>query len=101
MYSTDPCFTGFRGARRDANTGGPDVQQPPADPDIDKGGPCLEDEEFFDALPDAAAMEKAIGKFMDCMEEQKRVLHVCLCHLSMQARKCHTKTRWKAVSFHL
>jgi hypothetical protein len=46
-----------------------DVQQPPADQDIDKGGPCLEDEEFFDALPDAAAMEKAIGKFMDCMEE--------------------------------
>jgi hypothetical protein len=27
---------------------------------------------FFDALPDAAAMEKAIGKFMDCMEEQER-----------------------------
>ena len=72
MYCTDPCFTGFRGARRDANTGGPDVQQPPADLDIDKGCPCLEDEEFFDALPDAAAMEKAIGKFMDCMEEQER-----------------------------
>ena len=71
MYCTDPCFTGFRGARRDANTGGPDVQQPPADPDIANGGPCLEDEEFFDALPDAAAMEKAIGKFMDCMEEQE------------------------------
>ncbi len=71
MYFTDPCFTGFRGARRDANTGGPDVQQPPADPDIANGGPCLEDEEFFDARPDAAAMEKAIGKFMDCMEEQE------------------------------
>ncbi len=42
MYCTDPCFTGFRGARRDANTGGPDVQQPPADQDIDKGGPCLD-----------------------------------------------------------
>ncbi len=30
LYCTqaDPCFTGFRGARRDANTGGPDVQQP-------------------------------------------------------------------------
>ncbi len=42
MYCTDPCSTGFRGARRDANTGGPDVQQQPADQDIDKGGPCLD-----------------------------------------------------------
>ena len=35
LYCTDPCFTGFCGARRDANTGGPYVQQPPADQDID------------------------------------------------------------------
>ncbi len=49
----------------------PDVQQPPADPDIDEGGnedPCPEDEEFFQSRPDAAAMEEAIGKFMDSME---------------------------------
>ena len=34
----------------------------------DKSGnadPCPEDEEFFDARPDAATMEEAIGKFMD------------------------------------
>ena len=67
-----PCFTGFRGAWRDANKWVPDVEQPPLDPEMDESGdndPCPEDEDFFYARPDAAAtMEEAIGKFMDGME---------------------------------
>ena len=61
-----------------------------------KGGPCLEDEEFFDALPDAAAMEKAIGKFMDCMEEQEhsgfKDLHRLLARLPVPSVNA-----WKAL----
>ncbi len=77
MYHTEPCFTGFRGARRDANTRVPDVQQQHANLnlDIDEGGnqdPCLEDEDFFQSRPDAATMEEAISKFMDGMEAQER-----------------------------
>ena len=34
--------------------------------------PCPEDEEFFDARPDAATMEEAIGNFMDGIEAQER-----------------------------
>ena len=34
--------------------------------------PCPEDDEFFEARPDAATMEEAIGKFMDGMEAQER-----------------------------
>ena len=70
-----PCFTGFRGARRDANKRVPDIEQPPLDPEMDESGnndPCPEDEEFFDARLDAATMEEAIGKFMDDMEAQER-----------------------------
>ena len=33
---------------RDANMLVPDVQQPPADQDNDRGDPCPEDDEFFD-----------------------------------------------------
>jgi hypothetical protein len=47
LYCTEPCFTGFRGALCDANTLVPDVQQSPADQDIDWGGPCQEDEDFI------------------------------------------------------
>jgi hypothetical protein len=71
MYHTEPCFTGFRGARRDANTRVPDVQQPHANLDIDEDGnqdPCPEDLES----PDAATMEEVIGKFMDGIEAQER-----------------------------
>ena len=69
-----PCFTGFRGARRDANKRVPDIEQPPIHVDMEESGnndPCPEDEEFFHARPDtptmeeAATMEEAIGKFMD------------------------------------
>ena len=68
MYLSEPCFSGFRGARRDGNTRVPDQE-------IDESGnedPCPEDEEFFEARPDAATMEEAIGKFMDSMEAQER-----------------------------
>jgi hypothetical protein len=44
--NTEPYFTGFRGISRDANMLVPDVQQPPADLDIDSGdyeNPCPED----------------------------------------------------------
>ena len=60
-YISEHCLSGFRGALRDANTRVPDLEG-------DKSGngePCPEDEEFFDARPDAATMEEAIGKFMD------------------------------------
>ena len=63
-----PCFTGFRGARRDANKLVPDVEHPPLDPEMDESGdndPCPVDENFFHARPDAATMEEVIGKFMD------------------------------------
>ena len=66
-----PCFTGFRGARRDANKRMPDAEEPPLDQEMDESGnndPCPEDEEFFHARPDVATMEEAIGKFMDGME---------------------------------
>ena len=68
LYLSELCFTGFRSARRDAN---PRVPESPVDPD-DENVPCPEDEEFFDARPDAATMEEAIGKFMDGMEAQER-----------------------------
>ena len=45
-----PCFTGFRGARRDANKRMPDAEEPPLDLEMDESGnndPCPEDEEFF------------------------------------------------------
>ena len=66
-----PCFTGFRGALRDANKRMPDAEEPPLNLEMDESGnndPCPEDEEFFHAWPDAATMEEAMGKFMDGME---------------------------------
>ena len=79
LYLSEPCFTGFRGARRDANTL---VPEPPVDLEIDESGnndPCPEDEEYFDARQDTATMEEAIGKFMDGMEAQERdgFKHLC------------------------
>ena len=62
--ASEPSFTGFRGVLHDANMLVPDAQHPPADPDIDRGDPCLEDEELFDRQ-DAATMEEAISKSMD------------------------------------
>jgi hypothetical protein len=35
-FAFEPCCTGFQGVLRDANMLVPDVQQPPADPDIDR-----------------------------------------------------------------
>ncbi len=70
-----PCFTGFRGAQRDANKWVPDIEQPPIPLEMDESGnndPCPEDEEFFDARPDAATMEEAISNFMDGIEAQER-----------------------------
>jgi hypothetical protein len=48
VFASEPSFTGFRSVRRDASMPVPDAQHPPADPDIDRGDPCPEDEEFFD-----------------------------------------------------
>ncbi len=73
VFSSEPSFTGCQGVLRDANMLVPDVQQPPADPDIcrgNKGDPCPEDEDFFDR-PDAATMEEAISGFMDGIEAQE------------------------------
>ena len=67
-YISEHCLSGFRGARRDANTRVPDLEGD----ESGNGEPCPEDEEFFDARPDAATMEEAIGKFMDGMEAQER-----------------------------
>ncbi len=70
---SEPCFTGFKfqGVLCDANMLVPDVQQPPADPDIDSCDPCQEDEECFESRQDAGTMEQAIGRFMDGMEAKE------------------------------
>jgi hypothetical protein len=74
-FASEPWFTGFRGVLRDANMLVPDAQHPPADPDIDRGDPCQEDEFFVDR-PDAATMEEAISRFMDGMEAQEALLAI-------------------------
>jgi hypothetical protein len=38
-FASEPCFTGFQEVLRDANILLPDVQQSPADPDIDSSQP--------------------------------------------------------------
>ena len=50
-----------------------DASQPPVEQEPVEGdpSPCPEDEEFF-VRPDAAAMEGAIGKFLDGLEGQER-----------------------------
>ncbi len=44
----------------------------PAVKDGDGGSPCPEDGEFFNARPDAAEMEEAIGKFVSGLELQEQ-----------------------------
>ena len=63
---------------RDANMLVPDAQHPPADPDIDRGDPCQEDEEFFDR-PDAATMEEAISQSMYAVHTKKVLVHKSTC----------------------
>ena len=60
---------GFRGSHRDAarQATAPDH----ASREEGDSSPCAEDEEFFDARPDAEDMEEAIGKFMEGMEQQE------------------------------
>ena len=50
-----------------------DASQPPVEQEPVEGdpSPCPEDEEFF-VRPDLAAMEGAIGKFLDGLEGQER-----------------------------
>ncbi len=52
-----------------------DAFQPPVEQEPKEGdpgpSPCPEDEEFF-VRPDVAAMEEAIGKFLDGLEGQER-----------------------------
>ncbi len=75
VFSSEPCFTGFQGVQCHANKLAPDVQQPPAVPDIDRGdnkNPCPEDEQFFESRQDAETTEEAISLFMDGMEAYKR-----------------------------
>jgi hypothetical protein len=73
-FASEPGFTGFRGVRRDANMLVPDAQHPPADPDIDRGDPCPEDEEFFDR-PDAATMEEGISQSMYAVHTKNVLVH--------------------------
>ena len=56
--------TGFRGGHRDAAM--LDASQPPVEPEPKEGdpSPCPEDEEYF-VRPDVAAMEEAIGTFLN------------------------------------
>ena len=71
LLSTTP--TGFRGDHRDRAMR--DLDVPPVESEHDHGegdpDPCPEDEEYF-VRPDAAEMEKAIGKFFDGLEGQER-----------------------------
>ncbi len=82
---------------RDANMLVPDIQQPPADQDIERGDnndTCPEDGEIFDRLVDAT-MEKAISRLMDGMEAQERcgfkdlhgLLGACQFQLSRQIKQ--------------
>ncbi len=50
-----------------------DASQPPVEQEPEEGdpSPCPEDEEVF-VRPDVAAMEQAIGKFLDGLEGQER-----------------------------
>ena len=101
-FASEPSFTGFRGVLRDANMPVPDAQHPPVDPDIDRGDPCPEDEEFFDR-PDAATMEEAISRFMDGRSVVASMtctdcLGACQCQLLSQVKQWHSNTRWKAFS---
>ncbi len=66
----NPIKTGFRGKHRDA--GRCDFTEPsPDEEDEDRGSPCPEDGEFFDARPDEADTEKAISMFLDGLEGQE------------------------------
>ena len=71
IYIIQYPVTGFRGGHRDAAM--LDASQPPVEQEPVEGdrSPCPEDEEFF-VRPDAAAMEGAIGKFLDGLEGQER-----------------------------
>ena len=65
--------TGFRGKHRDAavlEEPGPSVESEHGHEDGDPS-PCTVDKEVF-VRPDAAAMDEAIGKFLDGLEGQER-----------------------------
>jgi hypothetical protein len=51
-----------------------DFDHPPPDPDIDRGYPCQEDEDFFDR-PDAATMEEAISQSMYAVHTKNVLVH--------------------------
>ena len=71
IYIIQYPVTGFPGGHRDAAM--LDASQPPVEHELVEGdpSPCPEDEEFF-VRPDAAAMEEAIGTFLDGLEGQER-----------------------------
>jgi hypothetical protein len=64
--------------------------EPDQVPEDGDPAPCTEDEEFF-VRPDAAGMEKAIGKFLDGLEGQERggfeEMHRFLATLPVPVRK--------------
>jgi hypothetical protein len=63
--------------------------------DGDGGSTCPEDNEFFNARPDAAEMEEAIGNFINGLERQEQSgyndLHSLLSKLPFPDAKCGIK----------
>jgi hypothetical protein len=63
----------FCGHHRDADAGLRDIPQPSYGRDDEDGGtPCPEDDEYFEARPDAAETEEAISKFISGLESQEQ-----------------------------
>ena len=87
LLSTTP--PGFRGDHRDRAMR--DLDVPPVESEHDHGegdpDPCPEDEEYF-VRPDAAEMEKAIGKFLMAWRDRSAVASR-QCTVSLQSYLCH------------
>ena len=66
-------YTGFRGKQRNAVLRDMDWPSHGSDSEQEQGEPDVppEYEEFFD-IPDADAMEEAISKFVDGLEQQEK-----------------------------
>ncbi len=103
------CYsTGFRGKQRDAAlrymvrpSHGSDSEQEQGDPDVP-----TEDEEFFET-PDADAMEEAISKFVNGLEQQERrgstAIHtfatLWFSSVPLRCLICPSKVPWKMLEW--
>ncbi len=93
--------TGFRGQQRDAVQSEVPVPSPAVD-DGDGGSPCPEDGEFFNARPDAAETEEAIGNLVSGLERLEQSgfneLHSLLSKLPVLEAKSGIKMSYAAAA---